>query len=674
MDKKRIPIRRRFLRIDLSIVIISIVVSGVLSVLSMMNIRNTGEKALLNEGSKKLVNLVADKALLANSQLEHYKNMVRDFASYIHKYYKNPENYVPRAFPEYDVNDPDIAGKYTLQYALAHEVDKNSAKWQEIKEEMMLCGNLVDQMDTAITAEDSDILTTYWTFESGFMISYDNVPELGPEDHIYDFSDSEWFVRMRDKQEIFFTDVYLDSFGRGLTITCAAPFYDASDKYAGVVCIDILITDVYSSIVSMDIGQGGYAMLVDSTGNVISPEGEEKSVSQIGLNAEEIEKVESGSDAVFLSEQGDYIASAGVDSVGWTLLVKAPEKLIREPVDDMNSGILVSILIFVAVLIVLLLIVTIVVRRYSSSFTAPLLALREDVGTISEGNFDHRARIINNDEIGDLAISFNEMAHALDVHIKNVVRMTGEKERISAELNVAANIQAQMLPSDFNIEDKLSVYATMTPAREMGGDFYDYFRIDDDHIGIVMADVSGKGIPAAMLMIIAKTLIKIRTTAPGSPSQVLYDVNNTLCEDNPYNLFVTVWFAIMTVSTGEVISSNAGHEYPAISRSGGAYELIKTDNMPPLATMEGLEYVDERFRLGPGDKLFLYTDGVPEAKSSDGSRYTIERMIGLLNRDIALSPDEVIKDMKNDIDNYVGDTEPFDDITMMSISVSGHEQ
>ena len=275
------------------------------------------------------------------------------------------------------------------------------------------------------------------------------------------------------------------------------------------------------------------------------------------------------------------------------------------------------------------------------------------------------------DEIGMLSDAMKKMETDIDRYILDITTITAERERMNAELNVAAKMQADMLPKDFCINDRLALYASMTPAREIGGDFYDFFMIDDDRVGIVMADVSGKGMPAAMFMVIARTLLKIRASSEGTPAQMLFDVNNTLCEDNPSNLFVTVWLGILTLTSGELIFANAGHEYPAIRTAGGDYTIDKKENMPPLAAMEDIEYTDETVRLSPGDRVFLYTDGVPEAKRDDGARFGEERMLEMLQRDKDCTPDELLMNMKKEIDAFAGDMEPFDDITMMDIIYKG---
>ena len=168
-----------------------------------------------------------------------------------------------------------------------------------------------------------------------------------------------------------------------------------------------------------------------------------------------------------------------------------------------------------------------------------------------------------------------------------------------------------------------------------------------------------------------KTLMKIRTTAPGKPSEMLWDINNTLCADNPSQLFVTAWFGILTISSGELTYSNAGHEYPALMHKGSDYTLLEDENMPPLATVEGLEYKDVTINLQSGDRLFLYTDGVPEAKNSEGQRFGTEKMLAVLNRDRNKTPEELLKDIKHEVDTFTGDNDPFDDITMMSFVWKG---
>ncbi|MBR2207624.1 MAG: SpoIIE family protein phosphatase, partial [Synergistaceae bacterium] len=295
---------------------------------------------------------------------------------------------------------------------------------------------------------------------------------------------------------------------------------------------------------------------------------------------------------------------------------------------------------------------------------------------ISSGNLDYRAKIHDNDEIGDLAKSFNDMAVSLKDYIRDLAAVTAEKERIGAELNVATKIQADMLPRIFPPypdRKEFDIYATMTPAKEVGGDFYDFFLINHNHLGLVMADVSGKGVPAALFMVIAKTLIKNRAMMGGSPAEILHDVNNQLCEGNDAELFVTVWLGILEISTGKIVSSNAGHEYPALKRADGKFELLKSKHSPAVATMEDIKFREIEFSLNSGDILYIYTDGVAEATNSAEELYGTDRMIDALNKNADAPIEEILADVKKDVDDFTGDAPQFDDITMLGIKYYGQE-
>ncbi len=294
------------------------------------------------------------------------------------------------------------------------------------------------------------------------------------------------------------------------------------------------------------------------------------------------------------------------------------------------------------------------------------------------GNLDRNENIdleINTgDELEELAGSFLKMHSDLGEYIKELSAVTAEKERIGAELNVAAQIQADMLPRTFPAfpeYDSFSLYASMTPAKEVGGDFYDFFLVDEDHLALVMADVSGKGVPAALFMVIAKTLIKNRTLLGESPAEVLRNVNNQLCEGNEAELFVTVWLAVIELSTGKGIAANAGHEHPALCRADGQYELVVYRHSPAVATMENLKFREHEFELRPGDSLFVYTDGVTEAKNAENRLFGTDRMLEALNRDPDSPPEDVLAAVSASLGAYVGETPQFDDITMLCLHYAG---
>ncbi len=243
------------------------------------------------------------------------------------------------------------------------------------------------------------------------------------------------------------------------------------------------------------------------------------------------------------------------------------------------------------------------------------------------------------------------------------------RQHIETELSVANQIQADMLPSIFPAfpeRPEFDIYAGMTPAKEVGGDFYDFFLVDDDHLATVIADVSGKGVPAALFMVITKTLLKNAVQMGLSPGEALEKVNNQLCENNEAEMFVTVWLGIYEISSGKLTAANAGHEYPAIRKAGGAFELLKDRHGFVLAGMENTRYREYEVEIGVGDTVFLYTDGVTEATDGTNTLYGTDRMLAALNRDGDLGPAALLQQVKEDIDRFAGAAPQFDDITMLS--------
>ena len=279
-------------------------------------------------------------------------------------------------------------------------------------------------------------------------------------------------------------------------------------------------------------------------------------------------------------------------------------------------------------------------------------------------------KIKTGDEIEQLCISLKTMEQDINAHIENLRTMTAEKERIGAELDIATHIQASMLPSTFPAfpdRPEIDIYATMDPAKEVGGDFYDFFMVDDRHLAIVMADVSGKGVPAALFMVIGKTLIKDHTTPGRDLGQVFTEVNNLLCESNSEEMFITAFEGVLDLVTGEFVYVNAGHEMPFISKAGGNFEPYKIRAAFVLAGMEDMKYRAGSMMLEPGDRIFQYTDGVPEATNVNNELYGMQRLEAILNKVNDRKPDEVLSAIKNDIDEFVGEAPQFDDITMLCL-------
>lgn len=283
-----------------------------------------------------------------------------------------------------------------------------------------------------------------------------------------------------------------------------------------------------------------------------------------------------------------------------------------------------------------------------------------------------RVKIYTGDEIEGLAESFGYMMNDITNYVDNLVSVTAEKERIGAELTLATKIQADMLPNiypAFPERDEFDIYAVMDPAKEVGGDFYDYFLIDDDHLGLVIADVSGKGIPASLFMMMSKIIISDFAQMGLSPAEILEKTNDRICDGNDEDMFVTVWFGILEISTGHVVAGNAGHEYPIIKGKNGEFTVFKDNHDFVIGGMEGMPYSQYEFDIEKGGTLFLYTDGCPEATDAHDELFGIERMLEALNKEPDAEPKKLLDNMKGAVDEFVGEAPQFDDLTMMAVKL-----
>ncbi len=698
MGKKK-TIRQSIQKMALQVSIAALVVTIAVGVVSMLNIKKRvisdsarlGESAAENSAGilkeqieSNLLTITESKAEYASSQFGRLAGYVRQYASYLHYLYLNEEQYNP-----VEVLPPDNknAGKLVLMRDFAND----NIRLPDVKDEIGLLGN-VEPMFASAMSVDGDIITTiYLGTESGVMISYDKYSDSGESQGNYNFFESSWYTQAKEAETLIFTDTYLDGYGRGETISCAAPFYDAADNFAGVVSMDVLISDINNSVIAMDYVNGAYAFLLDTNGKVIAaPEAFRDTVGNNIVTDDNArlhgiaDQILSGKSGIAATDQA-YYAYAPIEGIDWILGVYFPTSVITEKTDDITAvisentsdtaqsiqnSILLAITIFVAGFIIIVIGVYFISKVFADRVVQPLQILQKDVQMISEGNLEHRAKIIQDDEIGELANAFNNMSASLQEYIKNLSSVMAEKERIGAELNVATQIQADMLPSIFPAfpeREEFDIYATMQPAKEVGGDFYDFFLIDDDHLAVVIADVSGKGVPAALFMVIAKTLLKNRAQMGDSPAKVLEVVNNQLCENNKAEMFVTVWFGVMQISTGKIVAANAGHEKPIIRKADGEFEIFKDKHGFVMGGMEGMKYKEYELEIEKGGCLFVYTDGVPEATSSNSELFGMERLVQVLNEEKDAPLPDILKSVKGSIDKFVKDAPQFDDITMLAL-------
>ena len=321
-------------------------------------------------------------------------------------------------------------------------------------------------------------------------------------------------------------------------------------------------------------------------------------------------------------------------------------------------------------------------RRMTKSVVRPIDAIANAAVTYVQdkrgGNAcqDHFSilDIHTGDELEHLSRVMADMERDLTEHEEQLTRITADKERIGAELSLATKIQAAMLPHifpPFPDRTDFDLYASMDPAKEVGGDFYDYFLVDDDHLGLIMADVSGKGVPAALFMMASKIILQSVAMLGGSPGAILTKTNEAICSNNEARMFVTVWVGILELSTGKLTCANAGHESPVIKRKDGGFALYKDRHGFVLGGLNGIVYKEYQIQLEPGDKLFVYTDGVPEATNSEKELFSTERMLAALNECPDASPQDVLKNVRRAVDDFVHGAEQFDDLTMLCLEYKG---
>ena len=419
--------------------------------------------------------------------------------------------------------------------------------------------------------------------------------------------------------------------------------------------------------------------------------------SEYHFNPGEWEVVESKEIEKFLTWDGDgklydisdtekygWMCTAGVpvrDAAGETIAFVLADVTLSEMAGQMKAFLYQYI---VAMSITTLLLGLLFTWHMKKTLVNPINSIAEAAQAYVQAKHDgaetteffSNLNIRTGDEVENLSFVMADMERDLGDYIENLTEVTAEKERISTELDLARRIQKHMLPNifpPFPERNDFDIYATMNPAKEVGGDFYDYYLLDKDHVALVIADVSGKGIPAALFMMIAKILVQNYAMTSSSPSEVLRLLNEQICRQNQEEMFVTVWLGVLDLKTGILTASNAGHEYPIFKNPDGDFELLKDKHGFVIGGLEESQYTDYTVEIKPGTKIFLYTDGVPEATNDADEFFGTERLLQTLKKAKNLTPREVLTEVDRAVKEFVGRGPQFDDLTMLCLEYSGPE-
>ena len=440
------------------------------------------------------------------------------------------------------------------------------------------------------------------------------------------------------------------------------------------------VSDVYLAM--FDLENGALVYMVDP---------QEENQFQLG----EWEPVEKREARKFLNwnGEGSLYDISNTESYGWLCTAGVPIRnaageICAFVLADVGIGAVIAgmaaftLQITLALLAVTALIAWFMSRRIKKTVVTPINAIAEAAqayvrdkreGATVTDRFSS-LNIHSSDEMDNLCMTMADMERSLSEHEEQIIRISAEKERIGTELNMAKRIQASMLPHIFPPypdRKEFDLFASMDPARAVGGDFYDFFLIDSDHLCMIMADVSGKGVPGALFMMVSKVILQSCAMLNQTVGEILNKTNEALCSNNQVEMFVTVWLGVLEISTGKITAANAGHEYPALYRKNGAFELFKDRHGFVIGGMPGTKYKEYEIQLRPGDKLFLYTDGVPEATNAAEELFGTARMLDALNEKPEAGAEAILSQVRRAVDAFVGDAEQFDDLTMLCLEYKG---
>lgn len=549
----------------------------------------------------------------------------------------------------------------------------------------------------------------YIGFEDGTSLCIDamSANKFDSDGNIIYFPARErpWYTSAVAAGDMVISGVIYDTFSGRSCVTCSAPIY-VNDEIIGVVGIDLFL-DQLEEYVNESTRNGGFICIVNDQGQVIfAPEGNGLFEIAGSDDAPDLRASSNSALAEFITEalvmstdletievNGNeyYMAGSPITTVGWTAIsvvekdiTETPTVMMLEEYDRINtearenyksaqtklmtlSAILVGLIMLAGVIAALIM---------ADRIVKPIESMTRDIidGANSGKLFEMKPIYNTNDEIEILAESFDDLSKKTKQYIMEITQITKESERISTELALATRIQASMIPHDFPPfpdRKEFDLYAVMDPAREVGGDFYDYYLIDDDHLAILVADVSGKGIPAALFMMISKTILQSCAMLGKSPAEILDKTNLALTTNNMVEMFVTVWIGILEISTGKLTAANAGHEYPVIKRGDGKFKIFKERHSLAVGAMEDTVYHEYDIELKKGDKLFIYTDGVPEATDAEEHMFGPDRMLEALNIDPDADPETLLINVKKAVSDFVKDAEQFDDLTMLGFEYHG---
>lgn len=647
-----------------------------------------------------LLRIAGGNANFLDEILGEWRRDTQIFADFATGIYSNPEEYSPRA-----VSPPRRGNKELAAQLLFSRGNLNR---EALAEEIGRAANVLDYL---LPLMRNSSLIEYSTFasESGFLFDVDILSDhkfSGPdtaEPKLFFAQTRPWYRLAKEKNAFHFTEPFRDFFTDVPLISGAAPVF-RNGKFIGVAGLSFKLTELQEQIARTGIGATGYGFIFTNQGKVfISP----KDSGDLAVDANLLEgenrelaaavaKILAANDAGVIDTTVDgreiYFSHHPLASLDWhfgavidreemDVVIRNLEDKLNRLTDETGSTIGDKIRRFTLTFLgltglgfVLALFASRLAVRW---FIKPIRKMTESVQRIGRGDLDVVLPVGANDELGLLADNFNRMTANLKTHMRDLALATAEKERISTELEVARQIQTNMLPSAFpplrgiDAGTPYDIYATMKPAKEVGGDLYDFFAIDENRLGLVIADACGKGVPAAMFIVIVKTLVKNHAQNGRPPAEVFELVNNQLCEENEGSMFATALFAVFDFKTMDLTIVNAGHPSPFVRQKGGAFEPVPLSPRLPLGGLEGVDYEQRTVNLEGGATVFFYTDGVTEAQDKEDRLFSDEALLSLLRDKVPENafPKDIVSLVDREVSTFIAGREAYDDMTMLVFTV-----
>lgn len=681
------------------------------------------ETALEEMAGEQLYTIATEKAVYIEEKFNNVIACVNGIAQAAETIYRNPQDYPDRevSLPVKDSRELALQLLWSKKLSAAIQSGEQGASGRDgeehasqtevppATEELSKLGNLQELL-VQYNANNDMISSTYIATKSGWMlqadyIAYSKYSGESELPDLYEADTRQWFQRacQAEAGQCIYTDVMEDIHEGGDCIVCARAVY-LDGEIVAVAGVGSYLKTVNEAVLNTTIGESGYAFLVNEKGQIMVSGAQTGETAADAVYNTDLRKggntalakaaedmVLGGRGLVKLTIDGRevYLAYAPLEGLGWSFVTVMDVEEVISPAKESQQGILAltgsvsrqqneairkTIYLFLGIMLAAAFVIGVTSILFTGKLTAPIRRLAREVARIDGGNLDNRIRISTGDEVEELGNAFNDMTAQLQRYIASLSAATAEKERIRTELSLASRIQADMLPDSGNVlreREEFSLYASMTPAKEVGGDFYDFFLTDEDHLAILIADVSGKGVPASLFMVVARTLLQSRITGSDMLAEAVTEVNEKLCASNKNGMFVTAWIGVLTLSTGVLTYVNAGHNPPLLGNGEKGYTFLKERGGFVLAGMEDTIYRQKELQLAPGDILFLYTDGVSEANDEAGSLYGEPRLQALLNSRRDTEPEQLAGTVWKEIQSFQGKAEQFDDITMLVLRYLG---